>query len=144
MPKSQEYFEIMPHDSEVSIRAQGKTLRELFLHILRGTARCLKSDILMLKFPYPPIRQKLSVEAVDINSLLIEFLTQVISNSDIHGAIFTDVRFGKFGEDFLEAEIAGAEVATFDREIKGISYEEVEIRKDPKTGRFEATLILES
>jgi len=144
MPKSQRHFEILPQDPGISLRAEGRTLQELFLYVLKGTAECLKGDITVASPSSLPIRQEMRVEAVDIHSLLIEFLTAVISHSDIHSVVFTDVQFGKFGEDFLEAELAGIGVDSFDREIKAISYEDVEIKKDPKTGRFEAILTFEA
>ena len=138
------HFEIAPHDAGVSIKAWGKTVKELFLSALQGAAHYLNPTAIVSSSGAKEIRQKFSAEAVDVNSLLVEFLTQVISYSDSHNAVFTDAQFGKFGEDFLEAELLGIEVAGFEREIKSVGYEDVEIKKDPKTGRFEAILMLET
>ena len=133
-------FEILPHTADTRMRVWGKKLEELFRNALRGVAYYLKPVSLDLA---GKIKQKVKVEAADISSLLVEFLSEVIAQSDVHNAIFTKVTFKKFGDNFLEAVLTGAKVDGFDKEIKAVSYHEVNIKKNPETGMYETVLVFD-
>lgn len=135
-------FEFLSHTADVRMRVWGRTIQELFQNALRGVSFYLKSS--------PPRensvkkeRVRVSLEAVDVNSLLIEFLSEVIARSDIENMVFTDVSFENFGENFLTGEFSGMRIDGFDNEIKAVSYHEVDIKKNPETGFFETLLVLD-
>ena len=133
-------FEITVRDARTEINVWGKTLQNLFLHALQGLAYHIAPSALAENTHKKKVTEKILVEAVDINSLLVEFLSEVIARADIRGAIFTDAAFERFGENFLEGEIIGIETEERERTVEGVSYEELEIKKDPKTGQFEAII----
>lgn len=136
-------FELIEEMDTTRLRVRGRRLEELFLNSLRGMASCMKQDILSHKKRETLISSAVRVEAVDIASLLIEFLSEVIAQADMHGIIFTDVVFSTFGEDFLKGTLKGEKIENFDREIKEVSYEEVEIKKNNHTGWYETLLVFE-
>lgn len=136
-------FEILPHTADMRMRVWGKTLKDLFRAALRGVAFYLKPAALELKERSAKIKEKIKVETVDINSLLIEFLSEVVAQSDIHNVIFISASFKKFGENFLEGEISGVKVDGFEKDIKAVSYHEVDIRKNPETGLYETMLVFD-
>lgn len=133
-------FEILPHTVDTKMRVWGKKLEELFRNALRGVAYYLKPAPLDLA---GKIKQKVKVEAADISSLLVEFLSEVVAQSDTHNAIFTKVTFRKFGDNFLEGVLTGAKIDGFDKEIKAVSYQEVNIKKNPETGLYETILVFD-
>lgn len=133
-------FEILPHTADMRIKVWAETLEELFRNALKGVAFYLKPEALGLA---AKVKQKIKVEAIDINSLVVEFLSEAISLSDIHNAIFTDAVFKKFGENFLEGELCGVKVDGFDKDIKAVSYHEVDIKKNPETGFYETVLVFD-
>ncbi len=137
-------FEIIYRAGDVRMRVWGKTIKDLFRHALNGMASYLKPEVFALvRKEGAAVKQKIKVEAVDLNSLLIEFLSGVIADADVHNAIFTSVTFKKFGENFLEGVINGARVDGFDKDIKAISYQEVNVRKNQDTGMYETILVFD-
>ncbi|TSC74002.1 MAG: hypothetical protein G01um101433_1116 [Parcubacteria group bacterium Gr01-1014_33] len=133
-------FEIIARDARVEMKCWGETLQELFLNAVKGMAYYIKPSAFAQVERRKKIAEKIFVEAVDINSLLIEFLSEVIARADIRSVVFTEAVFERFGENFLEGEITGIEAGEYDKTVGGVSYEDVEIKKDPKTERFEAVV----
>lgn len=122
------------------MRIWGRKLEELFHSALHGLAFLLGPAVLQMARKGLSERQPIRIEAVDINSLLIEFLSEVVARSDTTGAVFPAVVFKKFGENFLEGEVLGVKVDGFEKYIKAVSYREVDIKKNPETALFETTL----
>lgn len=136
-------FEIIPEDGIVKMRVWGKTLEELFGNSIKGVASYLRESSGESVHMGALQKHTIRIEAVDIHSLLVDCLSEVIAQSDIYTSVFPDIEFSKFGENFLEGEISGAPVEHFDNEIKAVSYQEVDIKKNPSTGNFETTLVFE-
>lgn len=125
------------------MRVWGRTLPELFSHALEGMAHCLASAEIERSKRIKKVRHAITAEAVDINSLLVEFLSRALAHSTMSGAVFTVARFTTLGDNFLEGEIAGIPVAGTEREIRAISYEGVDVRKNWDSGLYEAALTFE-
>ncbi len=136
-------FEIIPEELGIRMRVRGKTARELFRNALACLAAHMKPDAALLSKNRRQAKEEISIEAVDLNSLLVDFLSGVIAHADSRGAVFTDITFKKFGENFLSGELVGAAVDRFANEIRAISYSDVDVRKNPKTGLYEALVTFE-
>ena len=136
-------FEIIPQDGTVKMRVWGKTLEELFCNSIKGVAAYLAEGGGESVRPGAEQKHTIRIEAVDIHSLLVDCLSEIVAQSDIYNCVFPSIAFGKFGENFLEGEISGIPVEHFDNEIKAVSYQEVDVKKNPSTGYFETTLVLE-
>lgn len=136
-------FEIIPENGTVKLSVWGKTLEELFQNSVRGVASYLVEGAGESASAGAEQTHAIRIEAVDIHSLLVDCLSEVIAQSDIYNSVFPNIAFGTFGENFLEGEIVGTPVEHFDNEIKAVSYQEVDIKKNPATGYFETTLVLE-
>lgn len=142
--KNYQEFEILPQDEGTHLLVRGKTVQELFRNALRGTAAFLAPDALKAASAGKKITQDMSVRAVDISSLLVEFITTALAEADTRGAVFTGAAFRTFGENFLEAELAGTSVSEATGEIRAVSYADVDIKKNPDSGLFETTLVFEA
>lgn len=136
-------FEILPHTADMRLRVSGNVLEDLFRNALRGVASYMKPEVLERGEKELREVREINVEAVDINSLLIEFLSEVIAESDIHNTVFPSVSFRKFGENFLEGTLAGMKVDGFEKDIKAVSYHEVDIKKNAATGLYETVLVFD-
>ena len=136
-------FEIIPENGIVKMRVWGKTLEELFGNSIKGVASYLVESSGESAHAGAPQKHAIRIEAVDIHSLLVDCLSEIIAQSDIYTCVFPDISFGQFGENFLEGEISGIPVEHFDNEIKAVSYQEVDIKKNSSTGNFETTLVFE-
>ena len=136
-------FEIVSQDGTVKMRVWGKTLEELFCNSIKGVAAYLAEGGGESVRPGAEQKHTIRIEAVDIHSLLVDCLSEIVAQSDIYNCVFPSIAFGKFGENFLEGEISGIPVEHFDNEIKAVSYQEVDVKKNSSTGYFETTLVLE-
>lgn len=135
-------FKFLPHITDVRMVVWGRTIQELFQNALKGVSLYLKSP-LPAENSAKKERVRVSLEAVDVNSLFVEFLSDIIARSDTENMVFTDVSFEGFGENFLTGEFFGVRVDGFDNEIKAVSYHEVDIKKNPETGFFETLLVFD-
>ncbi len=139
-----EGFDIEPHALGARIRVCAKTPQNVFLHALKGMASYLCPDVLLAAKKGEHAPALLRVEAVDINSLLISFLSEVLGKTEMNGVIFTHAEFHEFGDNFLEAEIAGVPIDQMEHAVKAVSYDGVDVKKDQKKNFYECSIILEA
>lgn len=133
-------FEILPHTADVRLKVFGRTKEELFKNAMLGMAQILaKSPKSKLKIK----NLKLKIKSPDINSLLVDFLSEVLYRSQINKAIFLAAKFSKFSDSKLEAEISGFKIDEFDNDIKAVTYHELEIKKSPTGGFFETIIVFD-
>ena len=136
-------FELVTDIQNPRIRAWGRSINELFSNCLRALAALIQPTVLTVSKKAKKIKKTLRVEAVDTSTLLVEFLSEVVRLSDAHNILFTDITLRNIGDDFLEGELSGVPVEDMEREIKAISYDEIEIRRNPVSGLYETTLVFD-
>lgn len=129
-------YEILPHTANLGIRAQGGTLEELFLNALRGMASVLAPGALAEP---PRAERSVACTAADASTLLVDFLSEALSLSEVHREVYTSAAFGAFSETSLAATLRGVPVQEFARDIKAVTYHGVEVTKGE--GGYEATVV---
>ncbi|WP_321508666.1 archease [uncultured Methanoregula sp.] len=121
-------YEEIPHTADIKIRARAKTLELLFseafdalMHVVYGKNRNGEEQKII------------EVHASDPESLLADFLSEVLFVSEVEGLVFSraditindpDLTAILFGEPFDQARHSEG------TEVKGISYSGLSIRKD--------------
>ncbi len=133
-------FEILPHTADVRIKVFGKTKKELFKNALSGMAEIQKKE--SEKSKGQTLRVKIKIQSPDINALLVDFLSEILYQSQINRAIFKDAEFLKFSDNEIEGEISGFKVDAFDKDIKAATYHELDIKKFPG-GIFETIIVFD-
>jgi len=123
-------YQILEHPAELRLRIYGKTLEELFKNAAFALAEILKHDAekILKNSELKPKTQKLKTKSVDINSLLVDFLSEILARSQISKFVF-QVSSLKFEDTSLEAELIGFPVERFDEDIKAVSYQDLNIQK---------------
>ncbi len=116
---------ILNKTGDIKIKIVGKTLDNLFLQALEGLAQSIYRNYKTSQMERITIPIKVS--SIDINSLLVDFLSEVLYKSEINKAVFFKAKIKKFTNSEIEAELIGREVHKFDRKIKTVSYKEVSI-----------------
>ncbi|HXK35067.1 MAG TPA: archease [Candidatus Paceibacterota bacterium] len=120
-------YKILEHTADFRLLVSGRNLPDLFESAFLGTTDYLKEREGDEK---NTISQKIRVEAPDETSLLIDFLNEVLSLAHINNEIYRAVSFTKITNQFLEAEIKGHPVDSFDHDIKAVTYHEADIKME--------------
>ncbi len=136
-------YKILAHPADVKVQALGKTKEELFLNAMRGMSAVLKVKSKKLE-----VKRKISVKSLDLNALLVDFLSEVLYLSQVNKEVYDDVKFKKFspstssGQTILEAELFGNKIESFGEDIKAVTYHGLEIKKNKK-GLYETTVLFD-
>jgi SHS2 domain-containing protein len=140
-------YEILPHPAELRLRIYGKTLEELFTNAAFALAKILKHDAekLFENLSLKAKRYKLKTHSIDINSLLVDFLSEILAKSQINKEVYliSDINIGcksLVAGCKLEAELFGFAVQHFDEDIKAVTYQDVNIQLKPKSYKLKAKL----
>lgn len=131
-------FEILEHTADFKIRAFGKTKKEVFLNMLRGLAASQQPAALELA---PNIEKKIKIESADGNALLVDFLSEVLYQSEINKEVYFEAEFSEFSETKLKGLIKGAKVKQFQENIKGVTHHGLKIKK--RNSRWQATVLFD-
>ena len=130
-------YKILPHPADVKVQAFGKTKEELFANALKGM-----SDVLRPKRKTQSAKRKINARSLDLNSLLVDFLSEVLYLIQTNKEIYNNVKFTKFFDKELEAELTGSKVESFGEDIKAVTYHGLEIEKN-KNGLYQATILFD-
>lgn len=130
-------YETLEHVTDLEIRAFGKTKEELFSNMLKGMFESIKPKIKDKSKNLSAGRQgqKTGVERVikiksaDEQSLLVDFLSEALTQSDINNETYFEAKFDKFIDKELEGKFFGWPVESFAVEIKAVTYHGLYIKK---------------
>lgn len=150
MSKTLKKFEILEEGASIRLKVFGSSPKELFKNALYAMAYIQKPEILEQSAVGRIIgvvrRRRMSedvvFESMDYSTLLVDFLGGVLSRSDNHNAVFFETKFEEFSELKAEGRIYGVKVADFSKNIKAISFHEVEV-KEVEPGKWESLLVFE-
>ena len=84
--------------------------------------------------------RQVSVSAADAESLLVTFLSELLYYTESEGLFFDRYDIDLDG-DHLEAQVAGAPISSQSKEIKAVTYHNLEIRE--AGGRLEANIVFD-
>lgn len=131
-------FEVLEHKADLKIRAFGKTKEELFLNMLSGMQESMKPEIKNKK----TIKRKIKIKSLDLPSLLVDFLSEVLYLIQTNREIYTEVKFDRLFEDGLEAKLFGKKVERFSKDIKAATYHQLDIHEN-SNNIWEATVLFD-
>jgi len=131
-------YKILEHPADVRVQAFGKTKEELFLNAMKGMTEVLQPKI---QIPKSKCQRKIKVKSVDLNALLVDFLSEVLYLIQTNKEIYNDIKFIKFTDTELESELSGNKVESFGEDIKAVTYHDLKIEQ--KNGLFEATVLFD-
>ena len=134
-------YQQLEHPTDIRLRVWGRNLAELFQDALLGMMQILKSQILNLKSQKLSER-KIVVQSNDQTALLIDFLNEVLYQSQVNREIYTKIEFDKLTEKELQARLFGYGIAEFDEDIKAVTYHQAEIKKTPE-GNYETIILFD-
>ncbi len=129
-------FESLPHTADLKIRVYGSTLGELFKNALIGmfqsigpqTNKCeLINERLVCK--KLEIQHTIQLEAADLSSLLVDFLSEALYFSDVYNEAYLDAHIKTVTSTTVDAVVCGIHIDRFELEIKAVTYHDLDIKK---------------
>lgn len=131
-------FEILEHKADLKIRAFGKIKAELFLNMLLGMIESQKPEIKENQ----KIKREIKIKSLDTETLLVDFLSEVLYLTQVNREIYNDIKFTKFTDTELEGELIGQKIERFGEDIKGATYHDLDIDQK-ENGVWEATVLFD-
>jgi len=120
-------YQILDHPADIKLKIEADTIEDLF----KGSAIAL-SEILVQEEDIDyriKIEEKISLSSYDLNALLVDFLGEILAISDIKNAVFKEIFIEKLLDNEISAIIKGYPVKRFNKEIKAVTYHQLEIKK---------------
>lgn len=138
MERYNKKYEILPHLADLKIRAFGKTKEELFSNMLKGMVDSQKPEIQNQE----RVTRKIKIKSIDLSTLLVDFLSEILYLSQVNKEIYTDIKLKKLTETELEGELIGRKAERFGEDIKAVTYNSLNIRQRGN-GIWEATVLFD-
>ena len=138
-------YRILSHTADLRLEVYGKTLEELFINAAEALARILYEQSESTEFSALPkarqlLSEKIEIQSVNMNTLLVDFLNEILARSHINKAVYK-VESLKLKGNAVEAKSMGKKVEQFDEDVKAVTYHEVDIKEEK--GMWHTTLILD-
>lgn len=136
--RSNSKFIVLGEDEDLKLRVIAKTLEDLFIQALQGLAHLLYhnyqgNSIATIKIP-------IKVSSINVNSLLVDFLSETLYQSEMTRSVFFEVKMRRFTNSKIEAELFGRKINQFERNIKVISYHGVSVLRNSE-GFWQAEIV---
>ncbi len=149
--EKQKKFEVLEHATDAKLKIFGSSPEELFKNAVYAMSHIQKPEIaeqstvgkLIVRIRGRQVSEDFSIESMDYNTLLVDFLSEVLSRSDAHNVVFFDVRFKEFSELKVEGRVYGVKVDDFSKNIKAVTYHEVDV-KEIEPGKWESQLVFDT
>jgi SHS2 domain-containing protein len=144
-------YKILEHTADLRIKVAGNDIPHLFseamlamMEVLQPIAFKKESD---KPSPWPQgpgklINHRIIVDSVDKTALLIDFLNEALSKSQINKEAYTEVKIIEITDTRLISEISGKRVEGFKKDVKAATHHEALI-KENKNGQLETILVFD-
>lgn len=134
-------YEFLSHVADIRLRVEAPDKGEAFAAAMEGMSQLLKHGLCQEE-PLPAVTLQMNLKAPDITCLLIDFLSEVLSLSHIHHAVFCNAQFHMLTDKELSATVSGSPVPDFETDIKAVTYHEANLHRN-KDGQWETIIIFD-
>lgn len=130
-------FEEIEHTADRAFRAHGRDLRELFLNAARGllAVEGAAADA------SPTTERAVTVDGIDRESLLVNWLNELLYLQERHGESYSGIRIAELSERRLAATVAGAAASTRSRKIKAVTFHGLQVTQGDEG--WQATIVVD-
>lgn len=135
-------YKFISHTADIRMEIEGETLGDLFEAAVLGMNELLRPGFCADPKGNDEIVRDISIESSDATTLIIDFLSEVLTCAYEEKTVFCRVDFSKINETTVEAKIFGRKVQAFKEDIKAVTYHEAEVVKNEK-GNWETTVVFD-
>lgn len=124
-------FELIPHTADIRLRVTAPTLQDLFRDAMSGMYAVMRAEPGPRPMQRTPVQRTIRVhDSADTTSLLVDFLNEVLHRAHVGREMFTAAAFARFDATSLDATLTGVTPASFEEDVKAVTYHEAEVRRD--------------
>jgi SHS2 domain-containing protein len=131
-------FEEVEHTADNALRVFGSSLTELFLNAAAGLTHLMAADISDIS---TEIEKSIELEAIDAESLLVEWLSELAYWAESEMLVFKKFRIKKASATDLQANVFGGRISMLQKHIKAVTYHNLAIIKTAEG--LEATIVFD-
>jgi SHS2 domain-containing protein len=131
-------FEEVEHTADKALRIFGTNLTELFLSGAAGLTHLMAAEISEIS---TEIEKSIELEAIDAESLLVEWLSELAYWAESEMLIFKKFRIKKATATHLQAKLFGGKTSMLEKHIKAVTYHNLKIIRTSKG--LEATIVFD-
>jgi SHS2 domain-containing protein len=131
-------FTVVEHTADWALRVRGADLRHLLLSAAWGMNSLLVADLTAI---LPVAERHLEVEAFDVESMLVEWLSELAYLAERDAFIACEFDLETVSPEHLVARLRGATAPTLQKHIKAVTYHNLEVVAT-ETG-LEATVVFD-
>lgn len=133
-------YEILEHPADVGLEVYGRTLPELFANAARGLmSLALRTDDNSREKSHPDAAERLPVAAqgIDLEDLLVNWLSEILYLIDAGRWIFTDFSIGHVTANSVEGQAIGSRNDLTPRvvPVKAVTYHQISVRETGAAGK---------
>ncbi|MCX7779267.1 MAG: archease [Patescibacteria group bacterium] len=129
-------YQILEHPADLKIKVYGKDLAELLNNVLQALNEATEPKILDEK-----IETEIEIKSENLENLFVDFLSEVIYQTDLNNAAYLKAKFEKLTEKELKGKIFGQKIKSFQTEVKAVTWHDLEIKKENSS--FFATVVFD-
>ena len=117
-------FEEIEHTADWALRVRGANLSELLSHAARGMSSLLVADLAAIP---ADVRRQVELDALDAESLLVEWLGELAYWAESELLIFREYDLSEVSPTHLRATLRGGRVPGLQKHIKAVTYHNLKI-----------------
>jgi len=121
-------YSLLPHTADVRLHVHAETLESLFRDAMHGMYAVMRGEA--AESASPVTATVVVDESADTTALLVDFLNEVLHRAHVGRELFTDVSFALFTDDSLTARLTGIAPASFEEDVKAVTYHEADVRRE--------------
>lgn len=129
-------FEEIEHTADLCLRAYGQDMAELFVHAAQGMFHLMQCEA---SVGASPVRHAVVLDSYDLESLLVDWLGEVLYLAELHQACYTAFEISRLEPTHLEAVVHGMTNHPPMQGIKAVTFSDLGVVRDA-TGRLQATV----
>ncbi len=134
-------IEFIGHTADVRMQVSAASPEEVLKGALRGMNHLIKpgfcDDSSLL------ISTDLRIESVDRSALIVDTLSEILTETQIRKVLFCEMEIQIFQEIQLSARLYGRKIHNgFDEDLKAVTYHEAQLRKN-QDGDWTITIIFD-
>jgi SHS2 domain-containing protein len=118
-------FEELEHTADLALKVYGRSLKEVFANAAYGMFS-LMADLERLE---PTISHAISLESLDYDALLIDWLNELLYLHEVEEEIYTHFEIEALSSTTLSATVQGTKTIASKLAVKAATFHDLEIRE---------------